>query len=191
VEVCPFYPRSDDWLINNIRRAEVAWRFMPTTGLVAFLDLDCWIRGDLLNPNRCAFGTKDSIAVTRFFSKEPHTGGTITDGTWYANVDQGVLSFLKEWDYTTRPRMNEYNKQGMATTQQYVFTELCRRTYASGHPCKIIPIDECVYNCEHSVRSELEIKARVHSPQVIHFKGGSWKDRNWVRHILACAEGKA
>ena len=182
----PIYSPSEDWLTNNCRRAEIAAHHLPD-GNVAFLDLDCWIRGDLSE----VFGPPGTIAVTRFWSKEWHTDGTITDGTWFANVDESVREFCREWD--RRVKANPYTNTcvGGAVTQQYRFTELCREAYKTGKPCRIQTVPEQLFNCEHSVREEVLTKCRAFHPSLIHFKGGQWKDAAFVDEAIACAEGLA
>ena len=186
VRVVAQYPPSEDWLVNNCRRAEMAARFLPD-GLVAFLDLDCWIRNDISE----VFGPPGTIAVTRFWSKEAHTGGTIPDGTWYANVNEDVREFCREWDRRVKQNPHTHTQVGAAVTQQYRFTELCREAYKTGLPARVQTIPETIFNAEHSIREEVLAKCRAYSPSVIHFKGGQWKDATFVSQALACAEGRA
>ena len=181
----PDYHPSEDWFTNSSRRPEIVRKYAPD-GMVAFFDLDCWIRRPILP----AFGSPDNISVTRFWSTEAHTGGTITSGTIYMNVGSGVRRFLENWQSLTKKKGRWHSAPGRATTQQYTFTALCREAFKTGSPCHINTIPEQVYNCEHSVRDQLAIKARVNNPAVIHFKEKAWRDREFVRRIIACAEGK-
>ena len=182
----PDYEPSEDWFINNTRRAEVAWKYAPSSGLWAFLDLDCWIRGDVLP----AFGPPNTISVTRFWSKERHTGGTITDGTWYANMGPNVKVFLGRWVELTKSMGRFKAAHGRATTQQYAFTKLCRDAFRTGVPCHINTVPEQIYNCEHSVPARLIKKASENSPVVIHFKGGTWNNAQFVKRVLRAAGDK-
>ena len=179
------YEPSEDWFTNSTRRVGVAKKYLPD-GLVAFLDLDCWIRG----PIRPAFGAPDTISVTRFWSREPHTGGTITSGTWYANVGLGVRQFILDWEYLTNQRGRWHSAPGGATTQQYTFTMVCKQAFATGLPCHINTVPEQLFNCEHSRPEELIRKISENNPAVIHFKGGGWKDQEFVERALASVKGK-
>ena len=180
----------EEYYTNNSRRPGVVRKYMPD-GLVAFFDLDCWIRGDITP----AFGAPDTISVTRFWSRENHTGGTITSGTWYANVGPGVRRFVEGWDELTekmrRTRKNWHTNPRHTTAQQYTFTSMCHTAFRTGEPCHINTIPEQIYNCEHSSPEALAIKARQNRPAVVHFKGRTFRDAKHVAHILKCAEGKA
>ena len=179
------FPPSDNWVEHTSRKAAVAARYLPD-GLVAFLDLDCWIRGNLSD----AFGAPNTISVTRFWSKEVHTGGTITSGAWYANVSDGVRQFMRQWEAETEARYAEHASPGATTSEQYVFTELCRKSFRTGVPCGVNTIPESLWNCEHSDTNMMVQKARANAAIVLHFKGGTWRDAEHVKAAIEAAEGK-
>ena len=185
VRVVAQYPASEDWLVNNCRRAEMAARWLPD-GQVAFLDLDCWILRDITE----VFGPPGTIAVTRFWSKEAHTGGTITDGAFFANVNSAVRDFCREWDRRVKANPYTHTQVGAAVTNQYRFTELCREAYKTGKPAIVLTAPEQLFNAEHSIRDALLAKCRQYAPSIVHLKGGQWKESRFVQQVLDACEGK-
>ena len=50
--------------------------------------------------------------------------------------------------------------------------------------CKVLPLDEKIYNCEHNDRLKWRQIVRKHHPKIIHFKRNTYRNKDFVAEIF-------
>lgn len=177
------YDISDSWVENVGRKADSICRYLAEYDDldIAFIESDCYVVRDFSH----LFDKDFDIAVTRFHSKEKYTCGTITCGLWFAHVNKRVRNLITQWRKLQKAYFmaGKGIRKGMIAYDQYSFTDLVRNKYASGE-VKILPVDEKVYNCEHSDVNIWRKYLDEYETCIIHFKGGSFNNTDFVREMV-------
>jgi len=183
VEIIKMFEPSSDWIVGTGRRLDVIKHYSyvnkGSKKYVLFLDIDCYIVRDINEVFQYDF----DIAITRLKSDESHANKTATAGLWFARLSTGYYNFIEEWFKVAK----ELKKKKVGLRKHYIsyvqysFTEVARR---STKDYNVLPIDENIYNSEHSDISKWFSKIKKFKPKILHFKGRRFRDVNLVNHIL-------
>ncbi len=184
VDTIKCFEPSNDWLVNVGRKVEITLRYLKdyTVKQVVFLDMDCYVIDDFSE----VFEWNYDLAVTRFFSKR---SDTLSSGVWFAHINERVIMFMEEWGRL----MNKYKLQGKGMKphwpayEQLAFTDLARRAYKDESICKIFPLDERIYNCEHDDIEKWKEDVKLYHPKIIHFKKKAYNNSEFASEMLKLA----
>ena len=185
----PMFKKCNDWIINVGKKTECILDYLVLTDSknFAFIEMDCMIFEDFGE----VFMSDMDISVTRMFSEESYTHATITCGVWFANINDNTKQFFNHWHIQS----NKYKEAGIGVYagliayDQLSFTDMIRPAFIN-KTMKVNPLNEKIYNCEHSkmdILIDIIIKKR---PKIIHFKGGKFKNQEYVETILLAMRGK-
>jgi hypothetical protein len=183
VEVIKMFDPSDDWLIGTGRRLDVIKRFSyenkGTAKQILFLDIDCYIVNDVLE----VFDYQFDIAISRLKSLEGHAHGTATAGLWFARLSPGYYEFIDKW--FIRAQQLKLKRKGVTkhyiSYVQYSFTDIAKSKLDK---TIIYPIDENIYNSEHSNTNKWIQNVKKYNPKILHFKGRRFRDFSLMSKIL-------
>lgn len=153
---------------------------------LVFLDADCAVLRDL---RPFAVGEED-IALTRFSddrSRHPRGAGTCSSGAIGINVNDRTRRFLGLWAdaQAAYAAAGHGIRPGKVACEQYALTDLAR-----GRACGVTirAMDEHVWNNNPDLFDEAWLEdIRRHSPAVLHFKGGRWKDPDLAQRAVEAA----
>jgi len=184
VEIVKHFRPSKKWLVNVGRKIPTILHYLKrdNAGQIVFLDMDCYIVNDFSE----VFEKDFDLAATRFFSEHAET---ISTGVWFARANERVIEFMERWDRLSY----EYKIQGrgmkIAETayEQYSFSDLARKTYKNELICKILPLEEKIYNCEHDNIEKWKEDIKEYHPKIIHFKKKSFTNKKFVTEIFKLA----
>ena len=186
VEIVEMFEPDENWVIGTGRRLDVIQRYSKERGIcganILFLDIDCLITGDVSH----VFREKFDIAITRLNNFESHTNQTATAGLWFARLNKGYFNFIGEWFKTAKEFKTKRIgiKKHLISYVQYSFTKVARTANKKYH---VLPIDENVYNSEHTVSSKWIAKIRKANPCILHYKGRRFRDKKLVNQTLKAA----
>jgi len=186
VDIINMFEPDSDWIIGTGRRLDVIKKFSDDHGLsnqnVLFLDIDCLITKDVSH----VFNKDFDIAITRLYSKESHTNKTATAGLWFARLNKGYFNFINEWFDIA----DEFKSLGIGIKKyhisyvQYSFTKVAKQLT---NKYSVLPIDENVYNSEHTLADKWLEKIHKFQPYILHYKGRRFRDLDLVDKTLKAA----
>jgi len=184
-----FDKRSSDWITGTGRRLDVIKDYSEknrgTNKNVLFLDIDCYIVKDVAEVFQYDF----DIAISRLNSKESHANQTATAGLWFARLTPGYYNFIEDW-FSAATEFKSLGiglKKHLISYVQYSFTKVARANTPRYH---VLPIDENVYNSEHTLESKWYDKIKKFNPKILHYKGRRFRDEKMVEKTLKLAEDK-
>jgi hypothetical protein len=146
---------------------------------VLFLDIDCFIVKDVME----VFDKKFDIAISRLNSKESHTNKTATAGLWFARMNQGYLNFMNDWLEVAM----DFKNLGIGLKKyhisyvQYSFTKVAKLKTSR---YEVLPIDENIYNSEHTLLAKWMKNIKQYHPKILHYKGRRFRDEKLVEKTL-------
>lgn len=187
VEIIPMFKddQTKDWIVGTGRRLDVIKHFIGERGFsnqnVLFLDIDCLITRDISH----VFSRDFDIAISRLFSTDRYANSTATAGLWFARLTPGFHRFFNDW---YRMAMTYRGKRKGITPHhisyvQYSFTSVARNGLKN-RKYKILPIDQRLYNSEHSLNDKWLNLIQRHNPYILHFKGRRWRRKALVRKVM-------
>lgn len=187
IQVIPFFPKDDDWVVNVGRKTSCIVNYLQTNHEpnFAFLESDCYVLSDFSE----IFLEDFDLAVTRMFSKELHTYATITSGVWFTHSSPKAIQILKDWN-TISKQYYQHNigiNRNTIAYDQLSFTDLIRPLYAKNE-ANIYPLEEDIYNSEHSKLENWIIKLKKTKPKILHFKGQKFRDKRLVHTVFKYAK---
>jgi len=175
VEIINMFPESNSWIVGTGRRLDVikdySDRNKGQNKNVLFLDIDCYLVSDISE----VFTREFDIAITRLFSGEGYANRTATAGLWFAKLTPGYYNFIEDWF----KRAEQLKTAGYGVEDhrisyvQYSFTDVARMQTSR---YSVLPIDEKVYNSEHSDERTWYNLIRKHKPKILHYKGRRFRD---------------
>ncbi len=189
VEIIHKFEPSTDWIIGTSRRLEVIKDFSDKNKgaikNILFLDIDCYIVKDVSE----VFDWKFDIAISRLNSKELHANQTATAGLWFARLTPGYYNFINTW--FAEARKLKQHKIGLIAHKisyvQYSFTNVARRSNVNYN---VLPIDENIYNSEHTVSKKWLENIIKYKPKILHYKGRRFRDKQLVHKTLKRAKAE-
>lgn len=190
VEIKHMFEPSSSWIVGTGRRLDVIKDYSELNRgqakNVLFLDIDCYLVKDVSE----IFRRPDyDIAITRLFSGQRYANKTATAGLWFAKLTPGYYNFIEDW--FQRAAILKSNGYGVTDHRisyvQYSFTDVAR---TATNRYSVLPIDEKVYNSEHSDEREWYKMIREHKPKILHYKGRRFRNKNIVDLSLSLAGGK-
>ena len=101
-------------------------------------------------------------------------------------MNERVIKFMEEWSRLAA----EYKAQGKgvrphtASYQQRSLNHLSMENYKNSLICKVLPLDEKIYNCEHIDRLKWRQIVRKYHPKIIHFKKNTYRNKDFVAEIF-------
>jgi hypothetical protein len=149
---------------------------------VLFLDIDCFMVRDVKE----VFTEKFDIAITRLNSKESYANRTATAGLWFARLNDGYFNFIEEWFKVAK----EFKDLGIGIKKyhisyvQYSFTKVAK---ANTKRYRVLPIDEKVYNSEHTIDTKWLRMIEQYRPKILHYKGRRFRNEKLVDRTLKAA----
>lgn len=187
VEIKHMFEPSDNWIVGTGRRLDVIKDYSNLNRgqvkNVLFLDIDCYLVKDVSE----IFSRPDyDIAITRLFSGNRYANKTATAGLWFAKLTPGYYNFIEDWFN----RAADLKAKGHGVVDhhisyvQYSFTDVAR---AATNRYSVLPIDEKVYNSEHSNERDWYNLIRQYKPKILHFKGRRFRDQKIVSMSLSLA----
>ena len=186
VEVKNMFDESKSWITGTGRRLDVIKDYSELnkgqTKNVLFLDIDCYIVKDMSE----IFFRSFDIAITRLFTGEEYANKTATAGLWFAKLSPGYYNFIEDWF----KRANVLKERGVGVEDhrisyvQYSFTDVARTKTPR---YSVLPIDEKVYNSEHSDERTWYNLIRKHHPKILHYKGRRFRDQRIIDLSLSLA----
>ena len=189
VEVINMFEESKSWIIGTGRRLDVIKHFSDRnkgqTKNILFLDIDCFIVGDVSE----VFNRPFDIAITRLFCGEDYANKTATAGLWFAKLSSGYYNFIEDW--FKRAELLKTRKVGIEDHRisyvQYSFTDVARTKTPRYN---VLPIDEKIYNSEHSDEKLWYKLIRKFHPKILHYKGRRFRDSKIIAMSLSLAGAK-
>ena len=188
VEIFHMFDPSDDWITGTGRRMDVIRHFSALhknkKKNILFLDIDCYITKDVNH----VFELDFDIGITRLFSTEGYANKTATAGLWFARLTPGYYDFIDDWSALAK----KYKERGKGIKKhfisyvQYSFTDVARKGLASGK-YNILPLDEKIYNSEHSDEKKWYRLITNHKPKILHFKGRRFRNKKLVDRAIRMA----
>lgn len=185
VHVINMFEENKDWLVGTGRRLDVIKHYLKENEgknkNVLFLDIDCFIVKD---PSH-VFNQNFDIALTRLFSNNSYTNSTATAGLWFAKLTPKFYTFISDWCALAQA----YKQKGKGITKykisyvQYSFTTIARNAL-NNLKYHVLPINENLYNSEHSVNSKWLANIDKSKPYILHFKGRKFRDPKLVNTVL-------
>ena len=189
VEIKNMFPESNSWIVGTGRRLDVikdySDRNKGQNKNVLFLDIDCFLVKDVSE----IFSRPFDIAITRLFTGEGYANRTATAGLWFAKLSPGYYNFIEDWF----KRAEQLKTAGYGVEDhrisyvQYSFTDIARTKTPR---YSVLPIDEKVYNSEHSDEREWYKLIRQYKPKILHYKGRRFRDQKIVSLSLSLAGAK-
>lgn len=184
----PIFEKNNSWIIGTGRRLDVIKQFSEenknTPKNVLFLDIDCYLVSDVSE----LFSYPFDIAISRLYSRSQYTNLTATAGLWFTRLSPGYFNFINEWFKLAEIYKNR--KLGIQDHRisyvQYSFTKIAKMKNAN---YTVFPIDEKVYNSEHSDINMWYNMIRQFHPKILHFKGRSFRDKKITTTALSLAKG--
>lgn len=181
-----FDTESSDWLVGTGRRIDAIKDFAlsnkDTPKNVLFLDMDCYIVRDVSE----IFTLDFDIAISRLYSGTEYSKHTATAGLWFCKLTPGFFNFIDAWFKTAQ----SFKDNGIGVENhkisyvQYSFTDVARTNTKA---YKVMPIDEKIYNSEHSDLRLWYAMITKYKPKILHFKGRRFREEQIVKTSLTLA----
>lgn len=178
-----FFDVSYSWIEGTGRRLDVIRDYSNLnkgkSKNVLFLDIDCYIAKDVGE----IFNSDFDIAISRLGNKESYTQSTATAGLWFCKLSPGYFNFIADWFNTANDFKNKKIglKDNKVSYVQYSFTDVARRNTKR---YRVLPIDEYIYNSEHSDLDAWYKLIRKHHPKILHFKGRRFRDNEIIKKVF-------
>lgn len=186
IQVVKMFDESDNWLIGTGRRLDVIKHFSEfNRGVfknVLFLDIDCYIVKDVSE----VFNEDFDIGITRLDSCFHYANKTATAGLWFCKLSEGYYNFIDSW-FVRAAELKEQNigmDQHRISYVQYSFTDVAKKITSM---YKVLPLDEKIYNSEHSILEKWYSLIKLHHPKILHFKGRRFRDTEITSKALNLA----
>jgi len=189
VEIIQMFEPSDDWIVGTGRRLDVIKHYSKSrrdsNRNVMFLDIDCYMVRDVEE----VFDLDFDLGITRLDSRERYACKTATAGLWFARFTPGYFNFINDWFNLASKFKNRGHgiKRHHISYVQYSFTDIARRQTSS---YKVLPLDEKVYNSEHTLDDHWMNLIKRHHPKILHFKGRRFRNKKLVNEVLNLAGKK-
>ena len=183
VIVRPLFEKSNSWIIGTGRRLDVIKHFSEENKNnpknILFLDMDCYLVSDVSE----VFSYPFDMAISRLYSGSKYTNLTATAGLWFAKLSSGYYNFIEDWFKIAKVCKDK--KIGIQDYRisyvQYSFTKVAKTRTPR---YTVFPIDEKIYNSEHSNINLWFNMIRQYHPKILHFKGRSFRNPKIVKTAL-------
>ena len=182
VQVINMFDPSNDWLTGTGRRLDVIKHFSKTNRgqekNILFLDIDCFMVQDVSE----IFSKDFDIAITRLHSREHYSDNTATAGLWFARLTPGYYNFINDW-FIRAQQLKTVGKgirQHHISYVQYSFTDIAKKQNANYN---VLPIDEKIYNSEHTELTRWYQLITQHHPKILHYKGRRFRNQKIITEV--------
>ena len=178
------FESSTSWIVGTGRRLDVIKHFSDEhknkQSNVLFLDIDCYLVRDVSS----LFSNGFDIAISRLYSGSDYADLTATAGLWFTKMTPGYYNFIEDWFKEAQSLKNiRIGVQDHRISYvQYSFTKVARKLTSR---YSVLPIDEKVYNSEHSDLNVWYTLIRQFNPKILHFKGRRFRDQNIIKRVFS------
>ena len=174
VQIKKVFSKSTDWGTNICRKSDASIKALSEGDNLAFVDMDCYLRGDLGH----VFDKSFDLAATKLERK-----GNVSTGVYFYRSNSNSERFMKRWNGIVK-KLAGFGSRKQRPRDQVTFSKAIEEL--SGK-MKIIDVGHSKYNRKISdtTRNTKQIRELVeHNPLVLHFYNKSYLSQRNVREVF-------
>ena len=173
VQIKKIFSKSSDWGTNICRKAQASKEAFKEGKNLAFVDMDCWLRGDLGH----VFEKDFDLAATKLERK-----GNVSTGVYFYRNNDKAKKFMDLWERKVKSLKN-FGNRSKRPLDQVTFS----KTIEESKNMTIIDVGAPKYNRKISdtKRNPKQIKELENdNPIVLHFYNKSYLNNANVSEVF-------